>query len=223
VFFSAEPDKEDPSLTNYRCVACLQVRMKVAHTDLFEPTSIPYSGYLNLLVRPKGLGWEHYEPLGTNHEDWLWRICDKTSLRMSGLVKKDLVEAGRHHTPGDLLTVHGSQMPVMENYVVFSRQGAVVANNPPVVATHCKGERQETWGTDDRTALIHRAVFDDSSRSLRTANRQPHPHFRRELTDLRAIDELRNLLAVSPQDLKHQTAARAPTASSNSDKRRPCG
>jgi hypothetical protein len=97
VFFAAQRDAEDSAITRYRFVAALCVEEKLSQVALFAPSiNRPYRDYLNLLIRPAGGGWEHYEPLfdqndrNNYHKDWLWRVCRTPRLR-----KKDVVSQGR--------------------------------------------------------------------------------------------------------------------------------
>src|SRR5205823_9310754 len=117
-FFSAERDGQEMAVTRYSFVAALCVERKIAHTAIFDaPEHCRYREYLNLLIRPKGSGWEHFEP-GLHpsdwHGDWLWRISERRGLR-----KKDMVAAGERHAPGTALSVRGRSVPVAESYVVF--------------------------------------------------------------------------------------------------------
>ena len=83
VFFSSE---KNGMITRYRFVAALCVENKLRHTSIFEPhVNQVYRSYLNLLIRPNGAGWEHFEPAlhpkkptfkGGWHDDWLWKICE---------------------------------------------------------------------------------------------------------------------------------------------------
>src|SRR5206468_2904347 len=67
-FFSAEHSREAPSTTRYRFVGALLVESKLPHTSLSAPGS-PFAGNLNLLIRPRDGGWEHYEP-GLRASQW---------------------------------------------------------------------------------------------------------------------------------------------------------
>jgi hypothetical protein len=177
VFFSAEKDTQDSAVTRYRFVAALCVEEKLSHMALFSPSiNMPYRDYLNLLIRPNGTGWEHYEPLfgerdRNYHKDWLWRVSRTRRLR-----KSDVDSAGRQHFPGQALP-----LPLSESYVVFSESRKIIASHPLLVATHKKPEPHEIWKNDECIQQIKRLVFKDSSRMLRTSNRQqPHRHFRRD-------------------------------------------
>lgn len=180
-FFSAERSRESPATTRYRFVGAHCVQGKLEHTSLFA-AGLPFGDYLNLLVRPLGAGWEHYEPgLRTSHwhKDWLWRIiCGRRRF------KKEVVEdAGQSHAPGGPLMLDGHPLPIADNYVIFSDSPSVRALSPPVVATHQRGDDAEVWLGDRRSRRIKEIVLGDSVRNLRIANRIAHPHIRRDLDD----------------------------------------
>jgi hypothetical protein len=192
VLLSAQRDGLNSTCKHYKLVAALCVESKISHPEIFAGSAdCLYRAYLNLLIRPRGSGWEHYEPsLAAWHGDWLWRI----SLP-SGLRKRDFVEAGRLHAPGDPLTIQGRPLPVAENYVIFSRSSAILVPNPPLVAIHEGGYGSEAWQTDAQSKRIRELLFGSSLRGLRTGNRQqPHRHFRRCLDDLAWPTLLREVL-----------------------------
>jgi hypothetical protein len=84
--------------------------------------------------------------------------------------------AGKIHTPGKPLTIGGHYVPIAANYVVFSRSSPVLADNPPLVAKHHQGERQEIWENNSTSAEIRKLVLRDSGRCLRISNRLAHRH-----------------------------------------------
>jgi hypothetical protein len=201
VFFSSELDGQNGTVTRYRFVAALCVENKLRHTSLFQPhVSQSYSSYLNLLIRPSGTGWEHFEPAlnpfkrtfeGGWHGDWSWRICEPQRR-----LKEEFVAAGKRHVAGASLTIGEDPLQVAENYIVFSTTSAVLVSDPPLVATHRQGDDGERWETGARSDHIRRLVFADSSRGLRTRNvQQPHRHFRRRLDDPNWPDILREAVA----------------------------
>jgi hypothetical protein len=203
VFFSARRACEGSDVTQYRFVAALCVETKLSQAALFGPDRHhPYCEYLNLLIRPKEHGWEHFEPTLTAwHNDWLWRISDKSALQRQGLKKEDLVEAGRRHVSGEPLTVGGKPVPVGNNYIVFAKSPTLVADEPPLVASHRTGMSREIWEMNARASLIHDLVFGSSSRGLRTGNpSQPHRHFRRALQDTAFQQRLRDALMLAPNE-----------------------
>ena len=177
-FFSASHPSQETAVTHYRFVAALCVERKIRQVDIFVDSShCLFRDYLNLLVRPNGAGWEHYEPgLAPSkwHRDWLWRLCERRGLR-----KKQVIRLGDDHHSGDELP-----RSVAENYIIFSTGKSVIASKPPLVAVYRKGDTGETWEPDRRAQHIREHLFGTSSRGLRTTNpQQPHRHFRRELPD----------------------------------------
>lgn len=196
-FLSFEQDRQDNTATRYRFVAALCVEDKLRHTALFDKSvNHLYRRYLNLLIRPAGLGWEHFEPALYRrfhwHDDWAWRMCERKGSR-----KKDVVAAFKTHAAGEPLAIGGRPLQVAENYVVFSTASAVLASDPPLVATHYKGDSRETWELDERSNRIRALIFENASRGLRTTNRQqPHRHFRRPLEDPDWPGALREAAAV---------------------------
>jgi hypothetical protein len=133
---------------------------------------------LNLLVRPKDGGWEHFEPalpLNEWHDDWMWRVCEHKWLR-----KSQFVIAGKTHKPGAPLTVAGGQALFADNYIVFSLDPSlsVVLPTPPMVAVWAKGQHFERWLDTPLAQRIHALSLGTSHRrNLRTRNKQqPHRH-----------------------------------------------
>lgn len=180
VFFSSERDGRE--VTHYRFVGALTVERKIPHTAIFtNRPNTRYRDYLNLLIRPKGSGWEHYEP-ALHHDDWhddswMWRMSERR-----GQHREDLKTAGAHHTAGAPLTLHGQPAPIAESYVIFARSPCWIARHPPLVATHRTGERRERW--TPRWLPLRALLFRRSGRGLRIANQQrAHRHFRRSLDD----------------------------------------
>jgi hypothetical protein len=202
VFFSLQQDK-GVGTTAYRLAAALCVEEKITHTEIFGGTvSGRYSNYLNLLIRPSGRGWERFEP-GLHprywHDDWLWRIC-----RDRGLHKDDVIAASERHRAGQPLP-----LPAARNYVVFSKSSAIIARNPPLIATHRKGLAAETWEPDAGSQAIRAAVFGESPRALRITNPQrAHRHFRRCLNDPAWPRVLRDALALTDWQADPGMAAR---------------
>ena len=195
VFFSAQKDEPPTTTTRYRFVAALRVEARITHTNIFEGGSARlYRDYLNLLIRPSGDGWEHFEP-GLHpsqwHDDWMWRLCARRGLR-----KADVATSGRRHQPGDLLTLGTRPLPIADSYVIFSTSTSVIVPDPPLVAAHRRGDAAERWQADDRSNMIRELVFGASPRGLRTGNpQQPHRHFRRTLVDQGWPESLRRALS----------------------------
>lgn len=200
VFISLQED-EDAGLTRYRFVAALCVERKLAHTSLFDG---PFAGYLNLLIRPSGEGWEHHEPsLRKGHVDWLWRICRGRGL---GKRKPDVKAEGKRHRPGQPLP-----FPAASNYVVFSKSSALIARRPPLVATYREGEVK--WEDDPAAQAIRAAVLADSGRDLRIDNTwRPHRHVRRTLDDPTWPSALREALALTDWQANEFVTRLAPSS-----------
>ena len=173
VFFSAARELRS-GLTRYRFVAALLVEEKISQLEIFEQERLrPYREYLNLLIRPSGSGWEHFEPgMAWFHGDWLWRIAETKGLR------KPAVEAAAiQHQTGATLPV-----PIAKNYVIFSKASSMIASDPPEVAAHERGQATERWHSDARSTELRKVVFGASPRGLRTRNRQqPHRHQQRTI------------------------------------------
>jgi hypothetical protein len=190
VFFAEQKDSQDTKTTHYRFVSALRVADKMQHTALSKHPL--FSQYLNLVIRPCGVGWEHHEPVWkAGHPDWLWKVTCQSLVRCLGLPQKETKRrdasgithtekhwevAGQKHTAGKPLTIDGHCVPVAANYVVFSRSSAVLAHDPPLVARHHEGEKQESWESDSTSAEIRKLVFRNSGRYLRINNRMAHRH-----------------------------------------------
>lgn len=176
VVFFAEQER------NYRFVAALRVADKMKHTGLSKHPL--FCQYFNLVIRSRGAGWEHHEPISTPHPDWLWKVTCKSlaqSLPKKTGREKQWEAAGKSHTPGQSLTIEGHPVPIAANYVVFSRSSAVRAHHPPVVARCYEGERHETWEGDSRSQEIRQLVFRDGCRcylriSDKSGGHPQHPH-----------------------------------------------
>jgi len=190
-------------MTHYRFVAALRVAEKMAHTML--PAHPILNQYLNLVIRPCGAGWEHHEPVSRSHPDWLWKVTCKSLVTRCGLpnkeqkykdpggkihTKKIWELAGAAHTPGSPLTVNGHAVPIAANYVVFSTFSPIVADHPPVVARHRKGEPHETWESDATSHAIRTLILRNSCRTLRIMNNQAHPHILHRNLDEPELDAI---------------------------------
>jgi hypothetical protein len=117
-------------------------------------------------------------------------MCERKGLR-----KTNVVAAFEKHAAGEPLAICGRTLQIAENYIVFSTTSAVLASDPPLVATHHKEDSGERWETDELSERIRALIFGNASRGLRTTNRQqPHRHFRRRLEDPNWPDALRELV-----------------------------
>lgn len=195
IFFSFTPT-EDPSVPPiaYRFVAAFKVERKITQAAIFQDDDNKlFRSYLNLLVRPKDRGWEHFEPCLPPrkwHSDWLWRTC-----KTHAFSKDELEEAGKQHKAGNPLTAKGNVVSFEENYVIFSESELIVARNPPLVATYLGGNVREIWKRDERSDAIRRATLGNSNRGLRTTNIwQPHRHFHWWAGDDSWVNSLRKTL-----------------------------
>jgi hypothetical protein len=199
VFFAEQKDSQDTKTTHYRFVAALRVADKMQHTELWKHPL--FSQYLNLVVRPCGVGWEHHEPLWrAGHGDWLWKVTCQSLVKSCRLPRKETKHrdadgkiirtekhweaAGKAHAPGTPLTIDGHAVPVADNYIVFSTSSAVRAHDPPFVALHHKGEKHESWEGDSTSTEIRKLVLRNSGRYLRIPNSLPH-RFIRHCPDLK--------------------------------------
>lgn len=176
MFFALHYDRER-GIANYYFVAVFRVVALLSMNDVFADARFPK--YLNLLVRPKHPGWEHFEPALPRrhwHDDWMWRVCDHTKLR-----KQSFLHACSNHQPGNPLLVRGQVVPFAPNYVVFSQEASssLILERPEYVATWHRPDEFEIWRTTQRAELIRSLAFRGSTRRhLRTRNRyQPHRHF----------------------------------------------
>jgi hypothetical protein len=207
VFFAAQTDQLNNVLC-YRFVAALRVANKIRHTDLSNHGLFPQ--YLNLLIRPSGDGWEHHEPVPKQkHLDWLWRITCRSQVAPLALPPKETTyrdafgkthkekhweKAGNAHVPGTPLKINECDIPVANNYVIFSDYSPIVADNPPTVALYVPRMQCEHWSDDELSQRVRRLVLRDSSRYLRTSNpQQAHRHIHHHLTTSELEDTLRQL------------------------------
>jgi len=193
VFIAAQDDPRDKTV-HYRFVAALRVADKMQHTAAsVDPL---FGRYLNLLIRPRGAGWEHHEPVAKqNHRDWLWRI----TCQSLGLHRNKFEAAGQSHKPGAPLTIRGHLVPLASNYVVFGTSSATLALDTPLIARFRRGQPHESWESDERSAAIRELILRDSNRHLRTSNRQqPHRHIHhRDLKDAELEGTLRRIRALT--------------------------
>ncbi len=226
VFFAAQKNSKDNRTTDYRFVAALRVNDKIRHTEVSQHPIFKH--YLNLMIRPRGAGWEHYEPAANPvHRDWLWRITCKSSTSSCDLPPKVQIHtdeagnkekvrcweaAGKAHEPGSPLMIGKQPVPVAANYVIFSTTSVVLADDPPRVARYREGGH-EAWQTDPTSQKIRDLVL-RNGRYLRTSNyQQPHRHIRHQLaeSDLQNIfDQLGSLMNTgSFKELHRANSARA--------------
>ena len=203
-FFAANFEEGEPTI-QYYFVGALMVQHKVTHATIHRERHLaPLREYLNLLVRPKGDGWEHFEPSLPRsmwHDDWLWRIVTTRHL------KADVVKASSAHRSGRTLEILGEPVTFADNYVVFATapKRSVVLHTPVLVATFDRSDSSqshECWMAADTAQRIKKLTLGkinarrDKPRWLRTSNiRQPHRHSRVEIRDSSAwMRQLRRAL-----------------------------
>ena len=186
----------------YCLVAALTVEDTVSHAAIHDDERLAkFRKYLNLLVRPKGDGWEHFEPSLPRtswHSDWLWRIVGR------GYRKAAVSGASKDFEDGQALEVGGAPVTFGDNYVIFSSDPelSLILEEPVVVATFTHGELYEQWLPTGRAAAIKQLTLDfineqrSTLRWLRIRNKSmPHRHIRSELRDSAAwMDDLRGSL-----------------------------
>jgi len=177
LFFASSYDAAR-RISIYRLSAGLTVELTITQDQVFGASASPFAQYLNLLVRPKARGWEHFEPglpLNEWHDDWLWRVCDHKGSR-----KHEFVLAGKNHKAGEPLRVAGLRRSFARNYVVFSADPSrsAIFQSPPIVAELEPGSHFEKWRDTPAARQIHSLSFGTGTRkNLRTRNRQqPHRH-----------------------------------------------
>ena len=134
----------------YCLVAALTVEDKVSHAAIHDDERLAkFRKYLNLLVRRKGDGWEHFEPSLPRtswHSDWLWRIVGR------GYRKAAVSGASKDFKDGQALEVGGTPVTFGDNYVIFSSdpERSLILEEPVVVAFI-------VW-KGIRGGLVHRVV-----------------------------------------------------------------
>lgn len=131
VFFAADrlaDRRPDPG--RYSFVAFATVQRKVSQLDIWrDPALEIYREYQNLLIRPAGDRFEHFEPgLPPRrwHDDWYWRITTIDGCRKSAF---DHVQRRGHFLPGE------SMLPrIACNYVLFAPEGpdTMILADPPM-------------------------------------------------------------------------------------------
>ena len=174
----------------YCLVGALTVEDKVSHAAIHDDKRLAkFRKYLNLLVRRKGDGWEHFEPSLPRtgwHSDWLWRIVGR------GYRKAAVSGASKDLKHGQALEVEGAPVTFGNNYVIFSRdlERSLILEEPVKVATFTHGELYERWLSTSRAVAIKELTLDfineqrSTPRWLRIRNtRMPHRHIRGDLRD----------------------------------------
>jgi hypothetical protein len=179
VFFAVMFDRTRQT-AEYRLSAALTVEASVSSDQVFrDPKLEIFRQYLNLLIRPSKMGWEHFEPGLPRlswHVDWLWRICEHGGLR-----KPKFLEAGKSDKCPTVPLVAAIPIQFARNYIVFSADpsSSVVFTRPPLVARWHKPNLHEEWLDTHIARHVRSLAFGSADRTnLRTRNRQqPHRHF----------------------------------------------
>ena len=203
VAFVAADRRRHPDEIDYKFCAALTVERLISYADIFGPHDAGFQEYLNLVARPSGTGWEHFEPALPPqkwHADWQWRITEHHGH------SKHLVEkAGRSHEPEKPLNVEGHAVRLAQNYVVFvnGESTRMVLAEPVTIAHWRRGDKFETWDQNERSLAIQGLTLGIlnagrvAPRMLRTgSSRNVHRHIRRALERplARWFDELRNTI-----------------------------
>jgi hypothetical protein len=199
VFFSSQQERHSKAIEYCLC-AVATVERKVWQADIFnDPGLRLYRRYLNLLIRKRGEGWEHFEggsPRAMWHKDWAWRIVDHDGWRKKAFEKLNasefLLKAAR---------IKGHPIEIAANYVIFSNRPTEtsILDKPPLVALCRRSGRHEEWKTDSPSQKIKRLTVDFSKNhggraTLRTCNlQQAHPCDRWKMS-LEEATEWRNRL-----------------------------
>lgn len=166
--------------TTYRLSAIATVDQIIRQDTIFsDPKLSRFREYLNLLTVPitgRDIGWLHKEPCFTKggHDNWLWRLADRSVFRSTDFGKRQ-ESIARSERFGTKAFKFGC------NYVIFStaRNATYVVQRPPVVAEYHGGD-EETWkpdlfsrGVRERTLLVA-AEYGTKRRGLRLAKAYPH-------------------------------------------------
>jgi hypothetical protein len=219
VFFAADRLR-DRRPARYQFVGFATVDRAVRQTDVWtDPVLNGYRRYGNLLIRPVGGGFEHFEPeLPKNpHHDWLWRIADTRRFR------KDNFNGREQFRPSD--RIEGRPLRIAENYIVFRpepRETLVLAK-PPVVATVDASGKIETWARTPFASSLRAAVLGATSRSLRSTNEQrAHPHIRLDEPTEPMLSRLRNLCRAHGLRPREDTSSAARSAQTSRSRRGAC-
>ena len=223
VFFAVCPPEEGGETHSYRFCGALTVAEKISHADIWcIRRHRRFKGYLNLLMRKHGDGWEHHEPALHEkywHDDWLWRM---TSGR-DGVRKAQFALPSATPTIPTRPRVGRRPIDFADNYVIFSdhQSESFVHPSPPVVARCAAGQDHEDWEDTRLAQTIYEITVDHHPRrwSLRIANQMAHPHIRTQLSPEGAgqyVQQLREVCEKYPP--RSRVAKRGRTRSA----RQPC-
>jgi hypothetical protein len=71
IYFCGKPRPEETKIWDYYFIGFGTVKETILHEQLWLDTKYSvYQRFYNLLEKPAGDKWEHYEPFGTEHDDW---------------------------------------------------------------------------------------------------------------------------------------------------------
>lgn len=176
IFFAADRLRDRrPEAARYQFVGFATVDRSVRQTDVWCDRSLRiYQRYGNLLIRPAGRAFEHFEPELPRkhwHEDWLARISERRTFSRADF------DGRERFAPSD--KVNGRPLRLAPNYVIFrpEPQDTFILAEPPVVATVSEAGRPETWLKTPFASALRSIVLSPTHRSLRTTHPQvAHPH-----------------------------------------------
>lgn len=186
VFFATDrPADRRPEPVRYLFVGFATVARKVSQVDIWRDRTLAvYRQYRNLLIRPDGKRFEHFEPSLPPkrwHGDWYWRLAKIDGYRKSAFER---IHAKRGFSVEDATIA-----PVARNYVLFAPDGTetMILAEPPVVATATAAGRPEEWERTTVARGVRQWLQAATDRSLRTTNKQrAHRHITIRDADLDA-------------------------------------
>lgn len=172
LFFSAE--ERTSGIFEYKFCALLTVHRKIKQTEMWRPhtKATRFQQYRNLLIRPRGDDWEHWEPGLPKkewHKDWLSR------LTYHDAETSEFTRAQARH----FLTSGQADRFVDANYVVFSvaPEHSFICEKPKVIASCDAPGELESWHETKFAQELKSFTVDHTRRTLRTTNEQrPHRH-----------------------------------------------
>lgn len=158
----------------YNFVGFATVARKVSQVEIWQDRTLSiYRRYSNLLIKPNGNRFDHFEPALPPrrwHDDWYWRIAAINGHRKSEF--DDVYGASG-------LSLRNQLVPVARNYVLFEPEGAgtMILHTPPVIATASGAGRPEVWKQTPFARGLRAWLKEFTARSLRTTNAQrAHRH-----------------------------------------------
>jgi hypothetical protein len=173
VFFAADRLQERrPRPARYFFVGFATVDRKIAQSNIWTTHQLTtFRRYHNLLIRPAGSGFEHFEPglpRARWHGDWFWRMTRERRrekvARLDGKSRLQLREVAPM---------------IAANYILFAADGAgtMILASPPVIATSTAPGPPEKWKETPFARELRAWLRAHTTRSLRTTNVQrAHRH-----------------------------------------------